>query len=72
VAYWHSIALTMHQRDYSRTELNKPLTDPTQPGPCYTTRAMAMVHLAIYDGLVGATQENPTYLDYDLPVLTRA
>lgn len=65
IAYWHGIILDTHLGDYSRTdpEGNEAMS-PENPGPCYTSRAFAMAHIAMYDAYVGVTGEGNTYLDY--------
>jgi hypothetical protein len=71
VGYWHSVILSLHLFDYSRTDANgKELMAPLNPGPCYTARAFAMGHLAMYDAYVGISQDAVTYLSYseaDIP-----
>lgn len=37
---------------------------PENPGPCYTSRAFAMTHIALYDAYVGITGEGATYHEY--------
>jgi hypothetical protein len=59
VRFWHQIALDAHVRDYSR-----PDQTIEQPGPCFTSRAFAMLHIAIYDAVAGATREGETYYEY--------
>jgi hypothetical protein len=69
VRYWHEVAIAISLRDYSIID---PVTMmfPVQPGPTYTTRAVAIGHLALYDALVGITGQEKTYLTYDaLPVV---
>jgi hypothetical protein len=65
IAYWHDCSLVIGQRDYARKELFPDEDEkPVQPGPCYTARGLAMVHVAMYDALAGITKEGPTYLKY--------
>jgi hypothetical protein len=66
VRYWHEVAIAISLRDYSIIGPGFPV----QPGPTYTTRAVAIAHLALYDALVGITRQEKTYLTYDaLPVV---
>lgn len=48
ILYWNSVALDANRRDFS----NLPGTDkpnPEQGGPTLSSRALAIVHLAMYD-----------------------
>lgn len=67
ISYWHDLALLMHQRDYSKRDLGRADESPTQPGPAYSSRALTIVHLAMYDALAGITGEGDTYLTYSFP-----
>ncbi|NOT85526.1 MAG: phosphatase PAP2 family protein [Methylococcaceae bacterium] len=52
ILYWNSIALEANRRDFS----NVPGTDkpsPEQGGPTLSSRALAIVHLAMYDAHAG-------------------
>jgi hypothetical protein len=69
VSIWHKNAINAHRNDYSR-ENGPNIASPKVPGPGCTGRALAMVHLAIYDAYVGISREGKTYLTYDrLPVV---
>ncbi|TKB94426.1 MAG: phosphatase PAP2 family protein [Nitrospira sp.] len=63
ILYWNGVALEANRRDFS----NVPGTDkpsPEQGGPTLSSRAMAIVHLAMYDahaGVVGGASL-PRYL----------
>ena len=53
ILYWNNVALEANRRDFS----NLPGTDkpvPEQPGPTLSSRALAIVHLAMYDAYAGA------------------
>ena len=66
VAFWHQIALDLQLADYSRTEdSGQEVMAPENPGPCYTSRAFAITHLAMYDAYVGITGDDSTYLTYN-------
>jgi hypothetical protein len=59
--YWNTIATEAQRQDYSYAAP----TAPEQPGPCYTARAMAIVHIAMHDAFISVTKEGETYLTYD-------
>ena len=53
ILYWNQVALDANKRDFS----NVPGTDkpaPEQGGPTLSSRALAIVHLAMYDAHAGA------------------
>lgn len=52
VLYWNSVLLEASRRDFT-----KGFTGNQQPGPIRTSRAMAIVHLAIHDAI--AFRNNP-------------
>jgi hypothetical protein len=52
VVYWNSVLLEASRRDFTRGYVNGQ-----QPGPIRTSRAMAIVHLAIHDAV--AFRQNP-------------
>lgn len=64
ILYWNSVALEANRRDFS----NVPGTDrpsPEQGGPTLSSRALAIVHLAMYDahaGVVNNPANLPRYL----------
>lgn len=65
IAFWHQLILDLQLADYSRVDENETeVTAPENPGPCYSSRAMAIAHLAMYDAYVGVTGEGRTYLEY--------
>ena len=65
ILYWNAVALEANRRDFS----NVPGTDkpgPEQGGPTLSSRAMAIVHLAMYDAHAGAVNSPaslPRYLN---------
>ena len=65
ILYWNQVALDAAKADFASPD---PATksDPQQPGPTYAARALAIVHLAMYDAYVGVKcAGNPaTYLTY--------
>ena len=60
ILYWNAVALDANRRDFS----NVPGTDrpsPEQGGPTLSSRALAIVHLAMYDAHAGVVN-NPVAL----------
>ena len=60
ILFWNGIALEANRRDFS----NVPGTEkpaPEQGGPTLSSRALAIVHLAMYDAHAGAVN-NPVAL----------
>lgn len=65
ILYWNGIALEANRRDFS----NVPGTDkptPEQGGPTLSSRALAIIHLAMYDAHAGVVN-NPVQLPRYLP-----
>jgi Vanadium chloroperoxidase N-terminal domain/PAP2 superfamily len=66
---WNQIAMDVAQADFSSPSPSVA-PSPQQAGPTYVSRALAIVHLAMYDAYMGATgtnihgQARKTYLDY--------
>ena len=64
ILYWNEVALEANKRDFS----NAPGTDkpaPEQGGPTLSSRALAIIHLAMYDAHAGAVNKPeslPRYL----------
>lgn len=60
ILYWNEVALEVHRRDFTVNHDGDPHADPDKPlspehgGPTRTTRALAIVHLAMY-GAYAAT-----------------
>ena len=61
----HDKAIDAHIQDYSRRDdaTGRPL-DPRVDGPCYTSRSLAMVHVAMYDAFAGISRNAATYLKH--------
>ncbi len=63
ILYWNDVAIEANRRDFSNVAgTNQPI--PEQGGPTLSSRAMAIVHLAMYDahaGVVGGVNL-PRYL----------
>lgn len=63
ILYWNSVALEANRRDFSNVAgTDKP--NPEQGGPTLSSRALAIVHLAMYDAHAGAVNSAalPRYL----------
>ncbi len=58
VLFWNSILLEASRRDFTRGYVNGQ-----QPGPIRTSRAMAVVHLAIHDAVAFRNQPQAAYLN---------
>lgn len=70
VLYWNSVLLEASRRDFTKGYVNGQ-----QPGPIRTSRAMAIVHLAIHDAIAFHGQSAAAYLNkkgvvHGLPNLT--
>ncbi len=50
ILYWNEVALEANRVDYTRAP-----DLPQQGGPTLSSRALAIVHLAMYDAFVGAS-----------------
>ena len=62
ILYWHEVAIIAHQRDYSKRELGRANQSPSQPGPAYTSRALTITHVAMYDAVAGITGSGEGYI----------
>lgn len=64
ILYWNDVCDSVVKQDYSSSSpsLNP---NPEQVGPTHTSRALAMVHLAMYDAFVGVVKSAPTYLSFN-------
>ncbi len=65
ILYWNNVALEANRRDFSNAPgINNP--NPEQGGPTLSSRALAIVHLAMYDAHAGAKNDPvklPRYLN---------
>ena len=52
ILYWNGVALEANRRDFSN-EPGKDKPNPEQGGPTLSSRALAIVHLAMYDAHAG-------------------
>jgi Vanadium chloroperoxidase N-terminal domain len=64
ILHWNLIALDAARTDFSFSDTRPPEPGPQQPGPTFTSRALAIVHLAMYDAYMGVRDSSKTYLDY--------
>jgi Vanadium chloroperoxidase N-terminal domain len=56
VKFWHNVALEVARLDYSSATAK-----PVNPAITYTSRAQAMVHIAMHDAYIGLTKEHGIY-----------
>lgn len=63
ILYWNQVALDAGKIDFSSPDPTTALM-PQQAGPTYAARALAIVHLAMYDAYVGIKGGGATYLNY--------
>jgi vanadium chloroperoxidase len=71
ILYWNSVALEANRRDFSNVPgTNKP--SPEQGGPTLSSRALAIVHLAMYDAHAGAVNNPITLPRYLSPPISPA
>jgi hypothetical protein len=66
ILHWNQIAIDANKTDFSSPTANDRVM-PQQGGPTRTSRALAIVHLAMYDAYVGVksgTGPGKTYLTY--------
>jgi Vanadium chloroperoxidase N-terminal domain len=63
ILFWNEVALEVHRRDFAFEPGadGKPLA-PQQGGPTKTSRALAIVHIAMYDAWNGANSTGQNYL----------
>jgi hypothetical protein len=65
ILFWNDVVLEVHRRDFAfdvDIETGKPQS-PQQGGPTRTSRALAIVHLAMYDAWNGANVTMHNYLN---------
>jgi membrane-associated phospholipid phosphatase len=61
LAYWNEVALTTLALDSTPSFPGQPSTPAEQPGPARSSRAMAIVHLAVFDALNAIRRRYPAY-----------
>ena len=49
ILYWNDVALEAFRRDFTEVPPGETRPRPEQPGPTLSSRALAIVHLAMYD-----------------------
>ena len=62
ILYWNGVALEANRRDFSNVRHRQ--AEPEQGGPTLSSRALAIVHLAIYDAHAGAVNDPVTLPRY--------
>lgn len=72
ILYWNEVALEANRRDFTEVPAGKSGPEPEQGGPTLSSRALAIVHLAMYDAYAGASNypavNLPAYLGVAAPV----
>lgn len=68
LAYWNEVALRANALDHTRAVVGNVTLEAEQLGPTRTSRAMAIVHLAIYDAVNAIVKRYPGYAG-QLPAL---
>jgi hypothetical protein len=61
IEFWHDVCLEVIRRDFSKKSDGSP-AKPDQGGPTRTSRAMAIIHLAMHDAYFGTSAPAATYL----------
>jgi len=71
ILYWNEVALEANRRDFTEVPAGKENPAPEQGGPTLSSRALAIVHLAMYDAYAGASNypaaNLPAYLNPAVP-----
>ena len=67
ILHWNLVALNALKVDFSLPDPRPPELMPQQNGPTYAARALAIVHLAMYDAYMGVREPSKTYLPYTAP-----
>ena len=70
ILFWNAVALEANRKDFSSLPGGAPPM-PEQGGPTLSSRALAIIHLAMYDAHAGA-RGNPAGLPAYLPGLPPA
>ncbi len=61
IEFWHDVCMEIVRRDFSKKPDGSP-AKPDQGGPTRTSRALAIVHLAMHDAHFGTTSPAASYL----------
>jgi hypothetical protein len=64
ILHWNDIALSAVKADFS-TSTSQDNPSPEQGGPTRTSRALAIIHLAMFDAYFGVKGGSATYLSYN-------
>jgi Vanadium chloroperoxidase N-terminal domain/PAP2 superfamily len=69
ILYWNDVALEANRRDFTDIPTGETMPKPQQGGPTLSSRALAIIHLAMYDAYAAADPSAglPAYLP-NLPV----
>ena len=62
ILYWNNVALEANRRDFTDIPPGDNRPQPEQGGPTLSSRALAIVHLAMYDAHIGVVGGLPPYL----------
>ncbi len=68
IEFWNDVCLEVVRRDFSKNPNGSPAR-PDQGGPTRTSRAMAIVHLAMHDAYFGAATPAACYLQRLTPAV---
>ncbi len=64
ILYWNEVALEANRADFTVIPAGETKPRPEQGGPTLSSRALAMVHLAMYDAHAGAVNNTATLPRY--------
>lgn len=70
ILYWNDVALECNRKDFTDPPPGKDKPEPEQGGPTLSSRALAIVHLAMYDAYAGTSgypANLPAYLGLPAP-----
>lgn len=69
ILYWNSVAIEANRRDFTEVPPGETKPKPEQGGPTLSSRALAIVHLAMYDAHAGVINSPalPRYLGSPIP-----
>ena len=64
ILFWNDVAIEVHRRDFAfdKDPVSGQVIGPQQGGPTRTSRALAIVHIAMYDAWNGAKATGNNYL----------
>jgi hypothetical protein len=64
ILYWNDVALETNRRDFTEIPAGRTEPMPEQGGPTLSSRALTIVHLAMYDAHAGAVGNPPGLAAY--------